>query len=81
MIGVKMSGGSSSEMVSAASPRRINTNEKRITFDIENDSNEELKYANKDFVDSAKNPVVVADILKTLFFILVWYTFSTFLTL
>ncbi|XP_076938745.1 putative sugar phosphate/phosphate translocator At1g06470 [Bidens hawaiensis] len=76
-----MSGCSSSEMVSAASPRRINTNEKRVTFDIENDSNGELKYANKDFVDSAKNPIVVADILKTLFFILVWYTFSTFLTL
>ncbi|KAI7726581.1 hypothetical protein M8C21_010998 [Ambrosia artemisiifolia] len=83
-----MSGGSSAEMGYAASPRRINTNEKRVSFDIENDTNGGLKYANLDFVDrdkdglgSSKNPVIVADILKTLFFILVWYTFSTFLTL
>ncbi|KAI3744146.1 hypothetical protein L1987_57222 [Smallanthus sonchifolius] len=83
-----MNGGSSTEMVSAASPRRISTNEKRVSFDIENDSNGVLKYSNSDFVDSnkdvlasSKNPIIVADILKTLFFILVWYTFSTFLTL
>ncbi|XP_051125561.1 probable sugar phosphate/phosphate translocator At1g06470 [Andrographis paniculata] len=30
---------------------------------------------------NAKSPISAADVLKTLFFILVWYTFSTFLTL
>ncbi|KAJ0462082.1 putative sugar phosphate transporter domain-containing protein [Helianthus annuus] len=84
-----MSGGSSTEMVSAASPRRTHTNEKRVSFDIENDTNGGLKYSNTtDFVDrnreglaSNKSPIVVVDILKTLFFILVWYTFSILLTL
>ncbi|KAI3796329.1 hypothetical protein L1987_38997 [Smallanthus sonchifolius] len=83
-----MNGGSSTEMVSTASPRRTNTNEKRVSFDIEDDFNGGLKYSDSDFVDSnkdvlasSKNPIIVADILKTLFFILVWYTFSTFLTL
>ncbi|KAJ0564643.1 hypothetical protein HanOQP8_Chr07g0266011 [Helianthus annuus] len=48
-----------------------------------------LKYSNTiDFVDrnrevlaSNKSPFIVVDILKMLFFILVWYTFSILLTL
>ncbi|KAJ0869607.1 hypothetical protein HanRHA438_Chr11g0490961 [Helianthus annuus] len=84
-----MSGGSSIEMVFAARPRRTHTNEKRGSFDIENDTNGGLKYSNTtNFVDrnrevlaSNKSLIVVVDILKTLFFILVWYTFSILLTL
>ncbi|KAK1425437.1 hypothetical protein QVD17_20789 [Tagetes erecta] len=83
-----MSGSSITEMSSAASPRRTHANEKRVSFDIENDCNGGYKNPNSEFIDShkdvlasSKNPVIVADILKTLFFILVWYTFSTFLTL
>ncbi|XP_035844792.1 probable sugar phosphate/phosphate translocator At1g06470 isoform X6 [Helianthus annuus] len=83
-----MSGGSS-KMVSAASLRRTHTNEKQISFDIENDTDGGLKYSNTtDFGDrnrevlaSNKSPIVVVDILKTLFFIHVWYTFSILLTL
>ncbi|GJT31929.1 probable sugar phosphate/phosphate translocator [Tanacetum coccineum] len=81
-----MNGSSSTELAPALSPRRANINEKRVSFDIENDSDGESKYPNTNYVDnkvalaSSKNPIVVADILKTLFFILVWYTFSTFLT-
>ncbi|KAK9051243.1 hypothetical protein SSX86_027870 [Deinandra increscens subsp. villosa] len=76
-----MSSGSAAEMVSTASPRRTNTHERRASFDIENDSDGGSKYPNSDVLGSSKDPVIVADILKTLFFILVWYTFSTFLTL
>ncbi|PWA44071.1 hypothetical protein CTI12_AA436900 [Artemisia annua] len=82
-----MNGSSSTELAPTLSPRRSNINEKRVSFDIENDSDEGLNYPHTDYTDnkaaltSSKNPVVVADILKTLFFILVWYTFSTFLTL
>ncbi|KAJ0935359.1 hypothetical protein HanRHA438_Chr03g0118181 [Helianthus annuus] len=62
-------------MVSAASQRRTHTNEKWVSFDIENDTNGGLKYSNTtDFVDrnrkvlaSNKSPIVVVDILKTLF--------------
>lgn len=41
-----------------------------------------LNCADRDGVikPKAQSPVSVADVLKTLFFILVWYTFSTFLT-
>ncbi|KAJ0489313.1 hypothetical protein HanHA300_Chr12g0442561 [Helianthus annuus] len=60
-------------MFFAASPRRTHTNEKRVSFDIENDTNGGLKYSNTtDFVDrnrevlaSNKSPIVVVDILKT----------------
>nr|GEX94042.1 probable sugar phosphate/phosphate translocator At1g06470 [Tanacetum cinerariifolium] len=81
-----MNGSSSTELAPALSPRRANINEKRVSFDIENDSDGGSKYPYTNYVDnkvalaSSKNPIVVADILKTLFFILVWYTFSTFLT-
>ncbi|KAD4982890.1 hypothetical protein R6Q59_002547 [Mikania micrantha] len=76
-----MSGNSFAEMVSTASPRRTNTHDKRVSFGIDNDSNGGLEYPNSDDLANSKNPIIVADILKTLFFILVWYTFSTFLTL
>lgn len=83
-----MNGNSNTELASTLSPRRSNINEKRVSFDIENDSDEGLKYQNTDYEDNhkpvlstSKNPIFIADVLKTLFFILVWYTFSTFLTL
>ncbi|KAI3457098.1 hypothetical protein Pfo_013761 [Paulownia fortunei] len=67
-----------------------NKNESYMPFDIENDHETE-RYTSStndlnhvDYNASRKNvenPVIVADVLKTLFFILVWYTFSTFLTL
>ncbi|KAK6157528.1 hypothetical protein DH2020_011776 [Rehmannia glutinosa] len=68
-----------------------NQNESYVPFDIENDLDTE-RYTSTtnglNHVDynhksrkNAENPISVADVLKTLFFILVWYTFSTFLTL
>lgn len=62
-----------------------------VPFDIENNHDTE-RYTSStnglnhvDYNDTsgkkAKNPLSVADVMKTLFFILVWYTFSTFLTL
>ncbi|KAG8662626.1 hypothetical protein MANES_01G129950v8 [Manihot esculenta] len=67
--------------------------ENYLPFDIENGCPKEIRSSNSsdDTADSfgnheksplkSKSPVSAADILKTLFFILVWYTFSTFLTL
>ncbi|KAL6553782.1 hypothetical protein OROMI_019455 [Orobanche minor] len=65
-------------------------NESFVPLDIENDHDIE-RYAsttgvlNHDDYHPAsrkeENLISVADVLKTLFFILVWYTFSTFLTL
>ncbi|KAF2302210.1 hypothetical protein GH714_033748 [Hevea brasiliensis] len=67
--------------------------ENYVPFDIENGSPKEIRPSNSsdDTADSfgnheklplkTKSPVSAADVLKTLFFILVWYTFSTFLTL
>lgn len=62
-----------------------------VPFDIENGHDAE-RYTSRtkdlnhaDYNDASRkkveSPVSVADVLKTLFFILVWYTFSTFLTL
>ncbi|GAV61056.1 TPT domain-containing protein, partial [Cephalotus follicularis] len=71
----------------------VDENEKYVTFDIENGSAKEESFSNSgtDGTDSIgshgpsppnlKSSVSVADVLKTLFFILVWYTCSTFLTL
>lgn len=73
-----------------------NGNEKEnfVPFDIENFSSKETNSvdcssngtisfeSHKNLAQkSTKSPVSAADVLKTLFFILVWYTFSTFLTL
>ncbi|KAI3753822.1 hypothetical protein L2E82_25886 [Cichorium intybus] len=75
-----MNGNSNTELASTLSPRRSNINEKRVSFDIENDSDEGLKYQNTDYEDNHKhvlstsqNPIFIADVLKTLFLILVWY--------
>ncbi|KAL6529494.1 hypothetical protein OROGR_015117 [Orobanche gracilis] len=69
----------------------IKQNESFVPFDVEKDHDSE-RYAsttgglNHDDYHPAsrkeeENLISVADVLKTLFFILVWYTFSTFLTL
>ncbi|KAJ9147153.1 hypothetical protein P3X46_029345 [Hevea brasiliensis] len=67
--------------------------ENYVPFDIGNRSPREIRLSNSsdNSADSfgnheklplkSKSPVSAADVLKTLFFILVWYTFSTFLTL
>ncbi|KAL3509051.1 hypothetical protein ACH5RR_028452 [Cinchona calisaya] len=70
-----------------------NGNVNYVPFDIENGSMNDQIYSNTGDSQSNNinhheasgkmlgNVVSVADVLKTLFFILVWYTFSTFLTL
>ncbi|KAI3465875.1 hypothetical protein Pfo_022538 [Paulownia fortunei] len=69
-----------------------NQSESYVPFDIENDHIIDKRYTSStnglnhmDFQSLSKrdteNPISVADVLKTLFLILVWYTFSTFLTL
>ncbi|KAI3696104.1 hypothetical protein L1987_79113 [Smallanthus sonchifolius] len=87
---VKMNGNGHMDMVSPPSPRRGNKNENYASFDIENayDRDRELGsrytdfvYKHKDGLSSSKNPIAVSDILKTLFLILMWYIFSTLLTL
>ncbi|MCL7030744.1 hypothetical protein MKW94_005930 [Papaver nudicaule] len=63
-----------------------------VPFDIENESIRELPVSDFDANDSTsrgshkttldtQNPLDMAIVLKTLFFILVWYTFSTCLTI
>lgn len=64
-----------------------------MPFDIENGSGREISLSNigvdgpRSSGDNGTLPphsssyVSGADVLKTLFFILMWYTFSTFLTL
>ncbi|CAA0813304.1 Probable sugar phosphate/phosphate translocator [Striga hermonthica] len=68
-----------------------NQNESYVPFDIEDDNTIERYDRTTDGLNhidynptcrkTAENVISVADVLKTLFFILVWYTFSTFLTL
>ncbi|CAA0841471.1 Probable sugar phosphate/phosphate translocator [Striga hermonthica] len=68
-----------------------NQNDSYVPFDMENNHDIEsyhLTTDDRNHVDyisasrkKAENLISVADVLKTLFFILVWYTFSTFLTL
>uniref|UniRef100_A0A5B6ZEX0 Sugar phosphate transporter domain-containing protein n=1 Tax=Davidia involucrata TaxID=16924 RepID=A0A5B6ZEX0_DAVIN len=71
-----------------------NGNEKYLPFDIENGSGSELNFStigvngfnsmdnHEALPSNAKSSSISSsDVLKTLFFILVWYTFSTFLTL
>ncbi|GFP87903.1 probable sugar phosphate/phosphate translocator at1g06470 [Phtheirospermum japonicum] len=53
-------------------------NETYVPFDIEDEPDVE-RYASRG--EKTESPISVADVLKTLFLILVWYTFSTFLTL
>ena len=69
--------------------RRVNGSEKYVPFDIENGSMGGMISVDSSMSlddhgslgKSSRNPISAANILKTLFFILVWYTFSLFLTL
>lgn len=86
--GVKMNRSGSIDMFPAPSPRRGNKNGNYSSFDIEIADNRMLDPEDTDFVEtymavssSSRNPIAVSDILKTLFFILMWYIFSTLLTL
>lgn len=67
-----------------------NGNEKFAPFDIENNGTmketnsvdgSNFMHEHRPLPPNMKNTVSVANVLKTLFFILVWYTFSLFLTL
>lgn len=65
-----------------------NGEEKYEPFGIESGSGREEDVANDSIsvhihkpLPQNSSPVNAADVLKTLFFILVWYTFSLFLTL
>ncbi|CAH9107430.1 unnamed protein product, partial [Cuscuta europaea] len=66
--------------------------ESYVPFDVEDGSPNDLKHSEPTGDDRylsyhdpskqlSRSPFSVSDVLKTLFFILVWYTFSTFLTL
>jgi len=56
--------------------------EKYMPFDVENRIDGEKNESSNDVsVGDSKSEVSAANVLKTLFFILVWYTFSLFLTL
>uniref|UniRef100_A0A803M6C0 Sugar phosphate transporter domain-containing protein n=1 Tax=Chenopodium quinoa TaxID=63459 RepID=A0A803M6C0_CHEQI len=57
--------------------RNGNGNESYVPFNVENEGN-----GNRSIQDSdSKTEISPANVLKTLFFICVWYTFSLFLTL
>lgn len=70
-----------------------NGKDRYVPFDVENGSRSNQTYSNVHGEGSthldhhgasqtkSKNVVSVADVLKTLFLVLVWYIFSTFLTL
>lgn len=69
-----------------------NGKDRYVPFDVENGPRSNQTYSNVREEGStldhhaasqtiSKNVVSVADVLKTLFLVLVWYTFSTFLTL
>lgn len=85
-ISVHSNGGDSMDGSSVHVGR--NENEKYEPFDIENVSAKEINVVdipisshNHKPLPRNLNPISVADVLKTLSFILVWYTFSLFLTL
>jgi len=69
--------------------RRGNGSEKYASFDIEDksergtsDVDSYISVGDDESLDkSSQNPIHLANILKTLFLILMWYTFSLFLTL
>ncbi|KAJ9554021.1 hypothetical protein OSB04_018066 [Centaurea solstitialis] len=63
-------------------------NENYASFDIEDaydreldSSNTNFSYKHKAVRSSSNSPFAMSDILKTLFFVLMWYIFSTLLTL
>lgn len=56
--------------------------ENKSGMDIEDDDPESFHSDNYNSLQlDAKNPLSTDNVLKTLFFVLVWYTFSLFLTL
>lgn len=80
--GLKINGTGNINMISTPSPRRGNRNENYASFDIENVStNTNNVNKHRDISSSSRNPIAVSDILKTMFLILMWYFFSTLLTL
>ncbi|XP_070672730.1 probable sugar phosphate/phosphate translocator At1g06470 isoform X1 [Malus domestica] len=66
-----------------------NGNEEYLPFDIENGSAREVQgvdscnsmHNHKALPSNSENPITLPNVLKTLFFVLVWYTFSLMLTL
>ncbi|KAK4845841.1 hypothetical protein QYF36_009768 [Acer negundo] len=90
---MQLNGGSTIDVNSKHDAGGGNGNEEYVPFDIENGSAREISLSNIGVHGSSsignggtlppntKNSIFAADVLKTLFFILMWYTFSTFLTL
>ncbi|KAK2633355.1 hypothetical protein Ddye_032752 [Dipteronia dyeriana] len=90
---MQLNGGHTADVNSKHDAGGGNGNEEYVPFDIENGSAREISLSNIGVHGSSsignggtlppntKNSVFAADVLKTLFFILMWYTFSTFLTL
>ncbi|KAK2982612.1 hypothetical protein RJ640_024672, partial [Escallonia rubra] len=88
---IQMNGGNNMDGVSTLMAE--NGNEKYAPFDIENKAGRQLSFSSigmdgsngKDSHEASprnsSEAVSVADVVKTLILILVWYTFSTFLTL
>ncbi|KAF3610154.1 hypothetical protein DY000_02044579 [Brassica cretica] len=90
---VHLRGGGTLEVISSQGD--VDREQVLESFDIENETNKETNHSssfdvgyssgeNLETLPKASKPsdaISPADILKTLFFILVWYTFSTFLTL
>ncbi|KAM1114136.1 hypothetical protein ACFX2B_046164 [Malus domestica] len=76
-------------MDSAANQVGANGNEEYLPFDIENGSAREANgvdsfismHDHKALPPNLENPITLTNVLKTLFFVLVWYTFSLLLTL
>ncbi|XP_010522079.1 PREDICTED: probable sugar phosphate/phosphate translocator At1g06470 [Tarenaya hassleriana] len=83
----------SSTMESVSTLEVINREQEYEPFNIENETSKETKFSSnfnggsnstdnlQQLPKASKDVISAADVLKTLFFILVWYTFSTFLTL
>lgn len=79
--GLKINGTGNMNMISTPSPRRGNRNENYASFDIENAStNTNDVNKHRDIPPSSRSPIAISDILKTMFLILMWYFFSTLLT-
>ncbi|XP_068336328.1 probable sugar phosphate/phosphate translocator At1g06470 isoform X1 [Pyrus communis] len=76
-------------MDSAANQVGANGNEEYLPFDIENGFAREANgvdsfismHDHKALPPNSENPITLTNVLRTLFFVLVWYTFSLLLTL
>ncbi|GAU27420.1 hypothetical protein TSUD_356550 [Trifolium subterraneum] len=89
-LGKSLSMNGASAMDEESVHRRGNGSEKYVPFDIEDSPERETVHGGDSYISgggvgsldkSSENIVPVANILKTMFFIFVWYTFSLFLTL